>query len=303
MTATREGHVSSGSTGQTGITWAIPCLNEEIAIASVISRIRKACPGARIIVFDNASTDRTAEIAAAAGVEVRRESRRGKGNVVRRIFRDCDSDIVIMIDGDNTNDVEAWEALVAPIQSGNADMVMGCRLEQAETGAFRSMHHAGNLILSAFMRGVFNMRIRDVLTGYRAFSKRMYKSLPVQSGGFEVETEITLKAVEMKWSVEEVQTRYATRPPGSHSKLRTFHDGFIIAFMIFRLLKDSKPFTVFGAISLVLFGLGFTAWGAGAGVAASLLTVSGLLCATTGVILNAVSQRAKEIMSVIAMRG
>ena len=284
------------------LTWAIPCLNEEIAVGDVVRRIRKSCPQARVIVFDNGSTDRTAEVAAAAGAEVRRESRRGKGHVVRRIFRDCDSDIVIMIDGDNTNEVEAWEKLVNPVVAGRADMVMGCRLDRADAGAFRSMHHAGNLILSAIMRGFFDLPVRDVLTGYRAFSRRMYKSMPVQSGGFEVETEMTLKAVEMKWPVEEVQTRYANRPPGSKSKLRTFHDGFIIAFMIFRLLKDSKPFTFFGAIAAGLVLGAVVAWNSGSGIGASFLTVSGLLCATTGVILNSVSQRAKEVMLILAMR-
>ena len=294
--------MNQGQSREMSVTWAIPCLNEEIAVGDVVRRILKSCPGARVVVFDNGSTDRTAEVARAAGAEVRREARRGKGHVVRRIFRDCDSDVVIMIDGDNTNEVEAWEKLVNPIVSGHADMVMGCRLDQADAGAFRSMHHAGNLVLSAIMRGFFNLPVRDVLTGYRAFSRKMYKSMPVQSGGFEVETEITLKAIEMKWPVEEVQTRYANRPPGSKSKLRTFHDGFIIAFMIFRLLKDSKPFTFFGAIAAGLVLGAIAAWNSGSGITASFLTVSALLCGTTGVILNAVSQRAKEVMLIMAMR-
>ena len=284
------------------VTWAIPCLNEELAIGQVVARIKAACPRGRVIVFDNGSTDRTIAIASAAGAEVRHEGHRGKGNVVRRIFRECDADIVIMIDGDNTNDVEAWPALVEPIAAGAADMVIGCRLDQSEAGAFRSMHHAGNLILGFLMRGLFKLEVRDVLSGYRGFSRRMYKAMPVESRGFEVETEMTLKAVEMKWSVSEVPTRYACRPAGSESKLRTFHDGLIIGFAIFRLLKDSKPFTFFGAIALIFFAVALLAWNAGSVVPAAFFGVSGLLSSATGVILNAVSQRAKEIMQILAMR-
>jgi len=284
------------------IIWAIPCFNEEVAIGSVIARIKVSCPSARIIVFDNASTDATVAVARSAGAEIRSEGNRGKGNVVRRIFRDCNSDIVIMIDGDNTNDVEAWLSLVEPISSGAADMVIGCRLDQSEDGAFRPMHHAGNLILGLLMRRFFNLPVRDVLSGYRAFSRRMYKTMPVEAGGFEIETEMTLKAVEMKWPVLEVPTRYACRPTGSHSKLRTFHDGLIIGFAIFRVLKDSKPFTFFGAIALANFGAALAAWNVGASVVAALLVFAGIMSGATGVVLNAVSQRAKELMQILAMR-
>ncbi len=284
------------------ITWAIPCLNEELAVGQVIARIKASCPDGRIIVYDNGSTDQTVAVALASGAEVRYEASRGKGNVVRKIFRDCHTEIVIMIDGDNTNDVEAWPTLVEPIAAGNTDMAIGCRLDQAEEGAFRSMHHAGNLVLGMVMRGLFKLPVRDVLSGYRAFSKRMYKAMPIEAGGFEVETEMTLKAVEMKWSVCEVPTRYACRPPGSHSKLRTFHDGLIIAFAIFRLLKDSKPFTFFGAIALSLLSGAVMAWKFDAGIAAAFLAMAGLVSAGVGVILNAVSQRAKEIMQIMAMR-
>jgi glycosyltransferase involved in cell wall biosynthesis len=284
------------------IIWAIPCLNEEIAIGNVIARIKASCPGARIIVFDNASTDGTIAVALAAGAEVRREANRGKGNVVRRIFRDCNSNVVIMIDGDNTNDVEAWESLVGPVFSGAADMVIGCRLDQSEEGAFRPMHHAGNLILGLLMRGFFKLPVRDVLSGYRAFSRRMYKAMPVEASGFEIETEMTLKAVEMKWSVAEVPTRYACRPAGSHSKLRTFHDGLIIGFAIFRVLKDSKPFTFFGAIALANFAAALVALNMNATVFAAFLAFAGIMSGATGVVLNAVSQRAKELMQILAMR-
>lgn len=284
------------------IIWAIPCFNEEIAIGDVVSRIKASCPSARIIVFDNGSTDGTIAVARAAGAEIRSEVNRGKGNVVRRIFRDCNSDVVIMIDGDNTNDVEAWASLVEPISTGAADMVIGCRLDQSEDGAFRPMHHAGNLILGLLMRGFFKLPVRDVLSGYRAFSRRMYKTMPVEASGFEIETEMTLKAVEMKWSVSEVPTRYACRPAGSHSKLRTFHDGLIIGFAIFRVLKDSKPFTFFGAIALINFVFASAAWNTDANVAAAFFAFAGIMSGATGVVLNAVSQRAKELMQILAMR-
>ncbi|MEY4631182.1 MAG: hypothetical protein RIQ81_1302 [Pseudomonadota bacterium] len=294
---------------QVSITWCIPCLNEELAIAAVVERIRKACPQGRIIVFDNGSSDRSANLAKAAGAEVRIEKRLGKGHVVRKMFRECDADILIMIDGDNTNDVEAWPSMIAPIIEHRADIVVGSRLEQAEQGAFRPFHLAGNQMLGGLMRWLFDLPVKDVLSGYRAFSRAAYKTLPVESGGFEIETEMTLKAVELKWAIEEIPTRFAQRPPGSESKLRTIHDGLIIGFAIFRILKDSKPFTFFGSISVVLCLLAAALWngafpaaGEGARFLAVLSGITGLLFAVAGVILNSVSQRAKEIMHVLAMR-
>lgn len=294
---------------QASITWCIPCLNEELAIGAVVERIRKSCPGGRVVVFDNGSIDRSVELARAAGAEVRVERRRGKGHVVRKMFRECDSDILIMIDGDNTNDVEAWAALIAPILERRADIVVGSRLERAEQGAFRRFHLAGNQMLGGLMRWLFDLPVRDVLSGYRAFSRVAYKTIPVESRGFEVETEMTLKAVELKWATEEIPTRFSHRPPGSESKLRTIHDGLIISFAIFRILKDSKPFTFFGSIALVLcISAGVILRGTTDPAderiqfLALLSGFTGLLSAVTGIILNSVSQRAKEIMHVLAMR-
>lgn len=285
------------------ITWAIPCLNEELSIAAVIQKITAACPGSRIIVFDNGSTDRTVDIAREHGAEVIYETRRGKGNVVRRMFRDCDSPILVMIDGDDTNDVDAWQRLTGPIELGHADMVIGCRLDQAELGAFRSMHHIGNRLLGFIMRQLFDLKARDVLSGYRAFSRRVYKSMAIESSGFEVETEMTLKAIEMKWNVAEVTTRYARRPPGSQSKLRTFHDGMIIGFAIFRLLKDLKPFTFFGAFALIFAGSAYWSWRETEVVFAGAFAVASIMTAGIGIILNAVAQRAKETIQLMSMRN
>lgn len=297
--------------GTPSIMWCIPCLNEEVAIGSVVERIKKSCPQGRVVVFDNASNDRSIDVAKAAGAEIRRELRRGKGHVVRKMFRECEADIMVMIDGDNTNDVEAWSELIAPVIDGRADMVIGSRLHRAENGAFRPFHMIGNRILGGLMRRLFSLPVEDVLSGYRAFSRRAFKSIPVESGGFEVETEMTLKAVELKLAIVEVPTRYAQRPEGSHSKLRTVHDGLIISFAIFRILKDSKPFTFFGTIALLCFAgffvlrtVGAVGWiGAeGAQLFSVLSLFTGLLFAVAGIILNSVSQRAKEIMQILVMR-
>lgn len=284
------------------MTWAIPCLNEELSIATVIEKIKAACPGSRIIVFDNASTDRTVEIARSCGAEVVIEPRRGKGNVVRRVFRECDGEILVMIDGDDTNDVDAWQRLVEPVAGGVADMVIGCRLDQAETGAFRSMHHIGNRLLSGIMRRLFGLKVRDILSGYRAFSRRVYKSMAIESSGFEVETEMTIKTIEMKWNVLEVSTRYARRPPGSHSKLRTVHDGLIIGFAIFRLMKDLKPFTFFGVVALLFSLAGYCSWLNSSALVAGIFGVGAIVAAGIGIILNSVAQRAKETMQLLSMR-
>jgi glycosyltransferase involved in cell wall biosynthesis len=297
--------------GSFSIMWCIPCLNEQVAIATVVARIKKSCPQSRVVVFDNGSDDRSVEVARSAGAEIRHESRRGKGHVVRKMFRECDADILIMIDGDNTNDVEAWPLLIAPVIDGRADMVIGSRLQDAEDGAFRPFHMIGNRILGGLMRRLFRLPVEDVLSGYRVFSRRAFKSIPVESAGFEVETEITLKAVELKLNAVEIPTRYAKRPVGSQSKLRTIHDGLIIFFAVFRVLKDSKPFTFFGAISIFCFLFAFVsplvAEMGLIGIAKSAQLsvfggVAGLLFAMTGIILNSVSQRAKEIMQILVMR-
>jgi len=226
----------------------LPCYNEAPTIAGVVRGFREALPGARIYVYDNNSTDGTALQAMLAGAEVMRERRQGKGHVVRRMFADIDADIYIMADGDGTYSPADAEELIRTLLTENADMVVGTRRGVRED-AGRHGHAAGNRLFNLLYRTIFGADFTDIFSGYRAFSRRFVKSFPAVSGGFEIETEMSVHASRLKLPVMEIELDYGRRPEGSHSKLSTFRDGAKILWMFAMLMKETRPFAFFGAIS------------------------------------------------------
>src|SRR5258707_544954 len=236
----------------------VPCFNEEAAVATVVADFREALPAAEIYVYDNNSKDRTVEVARAAGAEVRSERRQGKGNVVRRMFADIDADIYVLVDGDATYDAPSAPRMVERLVDEHLDMVVGLRIDQA-VAAYRRGHRTGNRMLTGFLSSVFGQAFKDILSGYRVFSRRFAKSFPWLSDGFEIETELTVHALELAMPVAEIETPYYARPEGSVSKLNTWRDGFRILGTILKLYRSEKPlrfFVVIGTfLALVSFGL------------------------------------------------
>ena len=240
---------SSGSAVRIAVL--IPCYNEVAAIATVVADFRAVLPTALIYVYDNNSVDRTFDAARQAGAIARQESRQGKGHVVRRMFSDIDADIYVMVDGDGTYHAPSATAMIDALRKENLDMVVGCRVElQAE--CYRFSHRFGNATLTGFVGRLFGRRFRDILSGYRVFSRRFVKSFPAFSEGFEIETEITVHALELNLPVGEVNTPYAARLHGSHSKLNTYRDGLRILRLILTLFRREQPVRFFGIISGVL---------------------------------------------------
>ncbi len=229
----------------------VPCFNEEAAIKKVVEDFKAALPDAVVYVYDNNSTDKTSEAAAAAGAEVRTEQRRGKGNVVRRMFNDIEADVYVMVDGDDTYDASRAQELVDRLVDENLDMVVGRRIETHQA-AYRAGHRLGNAVLTGLVRWLFAANIVDMLSGYRVFSRRFVKSFPSFSREFEIETELTVHAMQMKMPVSEIDTNYKERPPGSTSKLRTFRDGWRILVTIMNLMRNERPLLFFSLIGLAL---------------------------------------------------
>ena len=229
----------------------VPCYNEERAIAKVVADFRAALPAATVYVYDNNSTDGTAEAAKGAGAVVRRESHQGKGHVVRRMFNDIEADIYVLVDGDATYDAQSAPAMVGKLAADRLDMVVATRIDHQEA-AYRPGHRTGNWLLTAFVAHVFGRAFTDILSGYRVFSRRFVKSFPILSGGFEIETELTVHALELELPVSELATPYYSRPPGSASKLSTWHDGFRILWTVLKLYRAERPLSLFGAFGLAL---------------------------------------------------
>jgi len=225
----------------------IPCYNEELTIATVVNDFRAALPDATIYVFDNNSKDRTAEVARAAGAAIRHVRDQGKGYVVRRMFADVEADIYLLVDGDATYHAPSAPAMVRKLVDEHLDMVVGARVD-TETAAYRPGHRAGNWLLTSAVSSIFASKFTDMLSGYRVFSRRFVKSLPVLSGGFEIETELTVHALELDMPVAEVQTPYGARPEGSVSKLNTWHDGFRILRTILKFYRSERPLAFFGLV-------------------------------------------------------
>lgn len=229
----------------------LPCYNEEAAIGQTVAGFLAALPGATVYVYDNNSRDRTVEVARAAGAVVRTERMQGKGNVVRRMFADVDADLYVMADGDATYDAASAPAMVARLIDEQLDMVVGSRVTQTEA-AYRRGHQFGNALLTGMLARLFGRSFTDILSGYRVFSRRFVKSFPVLSAGFEIETEISVHALELKMPVAEVETPYFARPEGSVSKLNTYGDGFRILNTIITLYRIERPMLFFGLIGGVL---------------------------------------------------
>jgi glycosyltransferase involved in cell wall biosynthesis len=235
----------------TRVAVLLPCYNEEAAIAATIAGFRAALPDATIYVYDNNSTDRTREIAAEAGAIVRTEKQQGKGNVVRRMFADVDADVYLMADGDLTYDPAAAPTMVDMLLAEQLDMVVGARVHEAKE-AYRGGHVLGNKVFTGLLSGLFGRSFTDIFSGYRVFSRRFVKSFPVLSAGFEIETEISVHALELRMPVGEVETSYAARPEGSQSKLSTYSDGWRILKTIGTLYRVERPVLFYGLISALL---------------------------------------------------
>jgi glycosyltransferase involved in cell wall biosynthesis len=232
----------------------IPCHNEAVAIAGVITAFRAALPDAAIHVWDNNSTDGTADIARAAGADVGHERLQGKGHVVRRMFAEVDAEIYVLVDGDGTYDAAAAPAMVRLLRDGRLDMVTGTRVHQ-DQAAYRPGHVFGNALLTGLVSRLFEAKLGDMLSGYRVFSRRFVKSFPALASGFETETEFTVHALQLGMPVDEIPTAYRERPPGSASKLRTVRDGARILRLILRLVRDELPLPFFTWAGVALLAL------------------------------------------------
>ncbi len=229
----------------------IPCLNEEAAIGKVVADFRAVLPDAVIFVYDNGSTDRTVEIATQAGAIVRKETLKGKGNVMRRMFADIEADIYVLVDGDDTYHAASAPALIDRLQKDCLDMVNGAREEKSEQ-AYRAGHRFGNRLLTGLVAWFFGERFNDMLSGYRFMSRRFVKSFPALASGFEIETELTVHALQLNLPIAEVMTPYRERPPASSSKLRTIPDGIRIMRLIMRLIREERPLEFFSTVAAVL---------------------------------------------------
>lgn len=248
------GCLCSGMRGKMDkIAVLIPCYNEEKTIEKVVKDAKAALPEAVIYVYNNNSTDRTAEIAKQAGAVVRNEYKQGKGNVIRRMFQEIDAQCYIMVDGDDTYPMENAQEMADLVLTRNADMVVGDRLSSTyfEENK-RPFHNVGNSMVRASINALFKSDIRDIMTGYRAFSYRFVKTFPVLSRGFEIETEMTIHSVYNNMQVENVVITYRDRPEGSESKLNTYSDGFKVLRTIFRMFRQYRPFAFFGMLALIL---------------------------------------------------
>ncbi len=291
----------------------IPCHNEALTVAKVVRDFSAALPEAAICVFDNASTDDTATLARAAGARVFAVPAKGKGHVVRSMFRDVDADVYLMVDGDDTYPADRARDVLAPVMEGQADMVVGTRLETHVSSAFRRFHGFGNRLVRGVISRLFHAPLADVLSGYRAFSARFVRSMPVLSQGFEIETEMTVFALAQGMVLREVPVPYGSRPEGSHSKLHTFRDGYRVLRTIAFLYKDYRPLQFFGSIALacLLAGVGFGAFVVrefalthavthpSTAVLAVALVLLGMLSLATGLILDTVNRRSQELLRLL----
>ncbi|HEX8353448.1 MAG TPA: glycosyltransferase [Pyrinomonadaceae bacterium] len=297
---------AAGEAAGRGLAVLIPCYNEEPTVARVVARFREELPLARVYVFDNNSTDRTADEARRAGASVFTERRQGKGYVVQSMFRQVDADFYVMVDGDDTYPAEAVHALLAPVAAGEADMSIGSRLHAASRSQFKRRNRLANRLVRSTLNFIFRVRLTDILSGYRAFNREFVKGLPLFGGGFEIETELTIKAVERGYRLVEVPVDLTHRPEGSHSKIQFMRDGFLILHTTLALFRDYKPLTFFGGLGLLLMLSAcapgalalFDFAGAATRLAATVVAVGlflcGLLALTAGLILHSIARRSQE---------
>jgi glycosyltransferase involved in cell wall biosynthesis len=292
----------------TRIAVLIPCHNEEATVAAVVRAFRAQLPEAAIYVYDNNSTDGTVAEAERAGAIVRSERRQGKGWVIRAMFSQVDADVYVMVDGDDTYPAHKVHELIAPIAAGQADMANGSRLHPGAKSEFRRLNMWGNLLFLWLLRRIWKVRLTDLLSGYRAFSRKLVKSLPLVGRGFEIETELTMKAIERDFRIVEVPVDLAPRPRGSHSKIAIGRDGLLILNTLFSLFRDYKPLTVFGLAGGLLIVAGFVpgvvvireflATGLISRIPSAILAVglvlSGLVLVVAGLVLHAIARRFQE---------
>ena len=302
--------ISPGPVDGVGVAVIIPCYNEAVTIAKVVADYKRVLPAADVYVYDNNSSDDTAALAAQAGAIVRHEPRQGKGYVVRQMLRDIDADYYLMVDGDDTYPAEAAPSLIAPLAQGMADMVVGDRISNGTYGKEndRAFHGFGNNLVRSLIKWLYGFSFSDVMTGYRAFNHTFAKTMPVLSPGFEIETELSIHAVDKAWRIVEVPIDYRDRPEGSVSKLSTFADGIRVIRTIVSLFKDYRPMALFGwaAVILVLLGLVFgvpiVAEFAHTGLVdrlptallATSLVLAGLLSLVCGLVLDTVANGARK---------
>lgn len=286
----------------------LPCYNEEAAIGATVAGFRQALPGATVYVYDNNSRDRTRDVAAEAKAVVRTEKQQGKGHVVRRMFADIDADVYVMADGDLTYDPTAAPQMVDLLLAEQLDMVVGTRRHE-EKDAYRGGHLLGNKLFTALLSGLFGRSFSDIFSGYRVFSRRFVKSFPVLSSGFEIETEISVHALELRMPVGEVETIYAARPEGSQSKLSTFSDGARILRTIVTLYRVERPALFYGVIGAVLLitaillAIPLVVTYAHTGLVPRLptailvtgITIVAVLCFFAGLILDTVTRGRREV--------
>ncbi|WP_051531667.1 glycosyltransferase family 2 protein [Sphingomonas sp. URHD0057] len=286
----------------------LPCYNEEAAIAATVAGFRAALPGAVVYVYDNNSGDGTRAAAVKAGAIVRTERQQGKGNVVRRMFADIDADVYVMADGDLTYDPKAAPAMVDQLVGEQLDMVVGTRRHE-EKGAYRGGHVLGNRLFTGLLSGLFGRSFSDIFSGYRVFSRRFVKSFPVLSAGFEIETEMSVHALELRMPVGEVETAYAARLEGSHSKLSTWSDGWRILKTIVTLYRVERPVLFYGGIGALLLALAivlsiplivtYLHTGLVPRVPTAILvtgmTIVAVLCVFAGLILDTVTRGRREV--------
>jgi glycosyltransferase involved in cell wall biosynthesis len=294
----------------------VPCYNEEAAVGKVVCDLKHAVPGITVYVYDNNSTDCTAAIAAEAGAIVRIEQRRGKGNVVRRAFADIDADIYVLVDGDDTYDAAAAPAMIAALEDGPLDHVLGVRRVVAGQSAYRAGHEAGNRLFNRLTGFLFGEAVTDMLSGYRVLSRRFVKSFPALSREFEIETELTVHTMRLRVPQTEIRVGFKDRPNGSNSKLRTYHDGFRILRLIAQLLHHERPvvfyglgsafFTILGLILGIPVILEF--WQTGlvprlpTAVLASSLILIAILSLVVGLVLNGVLRTREEAARLAYLR-
>lgn len=295
----------------------IPCYNEQLTVGDVVRSFRTELPGSDIWVFDNNSTDRTVEVARDAGARVAFELRQGKGYVVQRMFQDVEADVFIMVDGDGTYPPGDVHKLIEPIMLGNADMTVGSRLTQESNSEFRSLNRLGNYFFLRAINFIFGVRLTDILSGYRAFSRRFVKNIPLFGGGFETETELTIKALGRGYRIVEIPVNLKARPEGSFSKIRILRDGFLILNTILTLFRDYKPLTFFGLAGLFLIFLGFVPGTIviiefiktglvprlPSAVLAVGLVLSGMLAMVVGLVLHTITRRFQELDHQLKMLG
>jgi glycosyltransferase involved in cell wall biosynthesis len=293
---------------QPRIAVLLPCYNEEAAIGATVAGFRAALPGATVYVYDNNSSDGTRAVAAKAGAVVRTERQQGKGHVVRRMFADVDADVYVMADGDLTYDPGAAPAMVEMLLADQLDMVVGTRRHE-EKDAYRGGHVLGNRIFTGLLSGLFGRSFSDIFSGYRVFSRRFVKSFPVLSSGFEIETEMSVHALELRMPVGEIETAYGARPEGSHSKLSTYGDGARILRTIATLYRVERPVLFYGGIGALLLLLAillsiplivtYVDTGLVPRVPTAILvtgiTIIAVLCFFTGLILDTVTRGRREV--------